>query len=873
MGKRLFTVSCEHLNSNRVQAQVPPANFRPSMSATAPTKLIRVVWIVVALIAGLAGAVAALTQVYGDTWKQQGVALLNDQIKGEFVVQDVELSWWNGFPNISVDLWEASLTLPVSSETLLSATRIGVEMDVWTLWNNRSVLSSLTWSGGHLKVVEAADGSWNVSSVLNSNPEDSTAELRLDRVLVKDVHVEAVFRDGQRWKGRLREVNASQQGRGNWSWDVRASKVQLPHHDAPELHPLEIEAEGQLTWTDDTGWMSRGTGSLSGLGIVWNASQRPNQPPEIDVASTLTQPKLEGILVEIPWRDMGSFGHAVQVDATFRNGVWQASWNARQAEFQLAPAFTGLTMALQGECDGHGTLRQTKNGLAWEVTEGTVQGPGWKLAGSASPHGSGGATFQGTGDLDMSTPLLAWWPEVPSWVTSAWPATGAAYAEGAVRWAPGMVLPELEGVASLETWMGTFEGTPYQLSCPEIQAKKGLLTAETVEVQWAGNDATIGFRIFDVVQALRGGAVEGELDIAARALHADPWVQWLGSGEPSTEAVLLPPGSELAVSLASGQLLWSTLECTDVRTQAKVQHDRCTLLSVSLRGLEGEAQVEGSLKPGRAGWALTLRGAAEDVSLPLLFETYGNFDQTLLRHEHLSGAVSLAGNLGMSWTLDGTWRPDEFTASVETFIDHGGLLGLEVFDDVADYLDAHRLMAPLVDPDDLRSRLANVAFNPVSQRLDVSQNVVRLPKTTIQSSAMNVSIEGDYHFDEVMDYTLGFALRDLRASASDNVGVMEDDGLGKQFFLNMSGPLDAPVYKYDREAAKEHRRNAIDEEKTRLLNALKGGPDVSEGEPSTPAQEIKPEERGPLLGRKNRGDRRNQNKQDNLLNPDDEDYL
>ena len=84
------------------------------MSATAPSKMIRVVWIVVALTAGLAGAVAALTQMYGDAWKQQGVALLNDQIQGELVVQDVDLSWWNGFPNISVDLWEAALTLPAS---------------------------------------------------------------------------------------------------------------------------------------------------------------------------------------------------------------------------------------------------------------------------------------------------------------------------------------------------------------------------------------------------------------------------------------------------------------------------------------------------------------------------------------------------------------------------------------------------------------------------------------------------------------------------------------------------------------------------------------------------------------------------------------
>ena len=843
------------------------------MSTTAPSKMIRAVWVVVALMAGCAGTVAALTQLYGDAWKQQGVALLNNQIKGELVVQDVDLSWWNGFPNISVDLWEASLTLPASSDTLLAATRIGVEMNVWTLWHNRPELSSLTWSSGHLKVVEMPDGSWNISSMLNATLEDSAADLRLDRIALEDVQVEATFRDGRLWQGQLREVVASQRGRGRWSWDVRASKVELPHPDAPALHPLDVEAEGQLTWDDNTGWISRGTGSLSGLGVVWNASQRPSQPPEVDLASTLTQSKLEGILVEAPWGEMGRFGHAVKLDATFRNGSWQATWNAPQADFQLTPGFTGLTMALQGECEGRGTLRLSRDGLTWEVTEGAVQGPGWKLAGNASPHGAGGVAFHGAGDLDMSTPLLAWWPEVPAWVTSAWPAAGNAHAEGTMRWAPGMVLPELEGVTSLDAWMGTFEGAPYQLSCPKLQAQKDILNAETLEVQWSGNDATLELRNVDFIQALRGGALEGELDIAARALHADPWITWLSSGEPSDEAVLLPPGSELAVSLASNKLLWGALECTNVRTQARVQHDRCTLLSVGLRGLEGEAQVEGSLKPGRAGWALTLRGAAEDVSLPLLFETYGNFDQTLLRHEHLGGAVSLAGNLGMSWTLDGSWRPDQFTASVETSIDHGRLRGLEVFDDVADYLDAHRLMAPLVDPEDLRSRLADVAFNPVSQRLDVSQNVVRLPKTTIQSSAMNVSIEGDYHFDEVMDYTMGFALRDLRASASDDVGVMEDDGLGNQFFLNMSGPLNAPVYKYDRDAAKEHRRKAIDEEKVRLLNALKGDSDAPSGGTGTSNPDIEPEERAPLLGRKNRGERRTQNKQDNLLNPDDEDYL
>ena len=40
---------------------------------------------------------------------------------------------------------------------------------------------------------------------------------------------------------------------------------------------------------------------------------------------------------------------------------------------------------------------------------------------------------------------------------------------------------------------------------------------------------------------------------------------------------------------------------------------------------------------------------------------------------------------------------------------------------------------------------------------------------------------GVYGFDDNIDFTLGFALRDLRSSASDAFGEMTDDGLGNQF--------------------------------------------------------------------------------------------
>ena len=135
---------------------------------------------------------------------------------------------------------------------------------------------------------------------------------------------------------------------------------------------------------------------------------------------------------------MGSFGHASswtpRTETTLGGDL-----GAPQADVQLAPSFTGLTMALQGECEGRGALRQTgRAGMGGD--QGRSRGRD-KLVGHARP-GVGGVAFHGTGDLDMSTPPLAWWPEVPA---GDFAAPQARPRRRHVRWDPGMVLPELEG--------------------------------------------------------------------------------------------------------------------------------------------------------------------------------------------------------------------------------------------------------------------------------------------------------------------------------------------------------------------------------------------------------------------------------------------
>jgi len=131
------------------------------------------------------------------------------------------------------------------------------------------------------------------------------------------------------------------------------------------------------------------------------------------------------------------------------------------------------------------------------------------------------------------------------------------------------------------------------------------------------------------------------------------------------------------------------------------------------------------------------------------------------------------------------------------------------------------MMAPLVDPDDLSERLADVTFDHLESPVYISRGVVQIPTVEIRSSAMNITLEGQYGFDSSIDYTLGFAMRDLRSARESEFGPIEDDGLGQQFFISMQGTVQNPVYSWDREAQKNHRKENFQREKELLKDLFR----------------------------------------------------
>ena len=88
---------------------------------------------------------------------------VNAQLQGELQVEAIALSWWHGFPDISVDL-TGVVAISTEGDTLLRANRVGLELDLWSVLGDTPELGSIHVVQGQIDLTQNAQGHWNFSS-------------------------------------------------------------------------------------------------------------------------------------------------------------------------------------------------------------------------------------------------------------------------------------------------------------------------------------------------------------------------------------------------------------------------------------------------------------------------------------------------------------------------------------------------------------------------------------------------------------------------------------------------------------------------------------------------------------------------------------
>jgi len=229
---------------------------------------------------------------------------------------------------------------------------------------------------------------------------------------------------------------------------------------------------------------------------------------------------------------------------------------------------------------------------------------------------------------------------------------------------------------------------------------------------------------------------------------------------------------------------------------------------------DGRLSGEGEWDDRRVQFSGRLAGA----SLPeLLVETRG-MGQDLLLPRHVRGQIWADGFLGYHFDRKGD---DVWETDMDVRVESGELVDFEWLQEIPNVLKEQPKYRLLADSEDLGRRLRRIRFEPIHTHVSLDRGLFTLQSTDIVSDAMDVGIEGWQLLSGTVDYTLDFALRDLKSSESE-FGATQDDGLGHRFFLAIGGTLEEPVFGYDRSAHKSHRKEERKEAAGRLKSLIFG---------------------------------------------------
>lgn len=292
-----------------------------------------------------------------------------------------------------------------------------------------------------------------------------------------------------------------------------------------------------------------------------------------------------------------------------------------------------------------------------------------------------------------------------------------------------------------------------------------------------------------------------------------------GSGE--AYRMTLPQRIDFSFQSQIARFVFRQFYADDIRCTAHLQNGRFFIDPLTFKTAGGQLNAQLSLEEtDRDRFFVNCLANVQAMDIQELFHEFENFDQSFIQERHLRGKADAMVQFQAPLTSALEVQYRDLYSVIDLKISEGQLLGLESLQEVAAYLRSNKWIAPFVDEDRFAEKLKDVRFSTLENTIEIKDEVIDIPVMDIRSSAMDISISGQHRFNNQINYTIGFNLRDILLRKQKD-WQEQDDGLGKQLFIFMRGTTDKPEFGLDKEAARTDRKAEMQQEKQNVKALLK----------------------------------------------------
>lgn len=184
---------------------------------------------------------------------------------------------------------------------------------------------------------------------------------------------------------------------------------------------------------------------------------------------------------------------------------------------------------------------------------------------------------------------------------------------------------------------------------------------------------------------------------------------------------------------------WNQVVCRDVRGQ--FTFDGADVI-FSLEGdqSEGKVKAEGRMYDLEGSPKLSSTWTVKGIEIQKLLQSFSDFDQTFITSSNLKGKADVWAQTTIPYNSKGDIIMNGIQVECALEIKDGELRDMEILEDFGKYIHL----------DDLK----DIRFNQFRNYLKIENSKVFVPVVFIQSSAINMSINGVHGFDQEILYNM-----------------------------------------------------------------------------------------------------------------------
>ncbi|MDI1354031.1 MAG: AsmA-like C-terminal region-containing protein [bacterium] len=348
----------------------------------------------------------------------------------------------------------------------------------------------------------------------------------------------------------------------------------------------------------------------------------------------------------------------------------------------------------------------------------------------------------------------------------------------------------------------------------QLQVKNRDIEVKDLELLRGSSDLTLNGKVSGIFNYMTDKTAALWLDgtLKSSYIKMEDFMMKSGSETQTNDSPIIPANVYFNLDAGISKFTLGKFEAGALSGHIEIKSQKLIATDVKLETMDGKALINAFADNSKGKLDVVLESRLENLDIQKLFVQLNNFGQTTLMDKNIKGRGTATVDFSGSWNNKLESDPASIRVNSNLMITNGELIDFEPLLALSKFVEVEELK--------------RIKFSTLQSTLQIKNSIISIPKTSVKNSALNIEVWGTHTFNNDIDYHIQLLINELlakkRKKKDSEFGPIERDAENRRSaYILMTGNIDNPVIKYDKQGMKLKVKEDIKQEKQTVKRILK----------------------------------------------------